>query len=279
MAVFCASVSWRVLVYHIDTTHLRSVPAALLPSVERAELTWREFLLGSRPRPQPHEQHILPLPRGVIGSHTYSDMPTNINRYLFRSSEMTVASNDRDAFTYAKLGPFIILGFIAMPRPKQWVGTRVNTHGGNIGPRNYVLPKPFDKFIFERAESAATLQERISDRQHAKIAETYSGNMDRAAQSDSMQAMHQDVEQLRIQPRPRADVADDRGPGMDSYSGMSEVDAAGPLPGAEAVSELVYRQGGADGSISVVYLRERCAEKCEHGIADELVHHAALRKD
>ena len=194
LLLFCASVSWRVLVYHIDTTHLRSVPAALLPSVERAELTWREFLLGSRPRPQPHEQHILPLPRGVIGSHTYSDMPTNINRYLFRSSEMTVASNNRDAFTYAKMGPFIILGFIAMPRPKQWVGTRVNTHGGTIGPRNYVLPKPFDKFIFERADLAATLQERMSDRQHAKIAETYRGNMDRAAQSDSMQAMHQDVE-------------------------------------------------------------------------------------
>jgi hypothetical protein len=107
---------------------------------------------------------------------------------------MTVASNDRDAFTYAKLGPFIVLGFIAMPRPKQWVGTRVNTHGGAIGPRNYVLPKPFDKFILERADLSATLQERISDRQHAKIAETYRGNMDRAAQSDSVQALHQDVE-------------------------------------------------------------------------------------
>jgi len=70
----------------------------------------------------------------------------------------------------------------------------VNTHGGTIGPRNYVLPKPFDKFIFERADLAATLQERMSDRQHEKIAETYRGNMDRAAQSDSMQAMHQDVE-------------------------------------------------------------------------------------
>ena len=70
----------------------------------------------------------------------------------------------------------------------------MNTHGGTIGPRNYVLPKPFDKFIFERADLAATLQERMSDRQHEKIAETYRGNMDRAAQSDSMQAMHQDVE-------------------------------------------------------------------------------------
>jgi hypothetical protein len=194
LLLFCASVSWRVLVYHMDTTQLRSVRAALLPSAERAELTWREFLLGNRPRPQGHEQHILPLPRGVIESYTYSDMPTNINRYLFRTPDMTVASNDRDAFTYAKLGPYIILGFIAMPRPKQWVGTRVNTHGGTLSPRNYVLPKPFDKFLFARADLAASLPEQISDRQTAKIAETYSGNIDRAAQSDSMRAMHQDVE-------------------------------------------------------------------------------------
>jgi hypothetical protein len=59
-------------------------------------------------------------------------MPTNISRYLFRTTDMSVGSNDRDAFTYAKLGPFIILGFIAMPRPKQWLGTRVNTHGGTL---------------------------------------------------------------------------------------------------------------------------------------------------
>jgi hypothetical protein len=194
LLLFCVSVSWRVLVYHMDTTHLRSVPAAVLTSAGQAEATWREFLLGSRPRPQRHEQHILPLPRGAIDRYTYSDMPTNINRYLFRTPDVTVASNNRDAFTYAKLGPFIILGFIAMPRPKQWVGTRVNTHGGTIGPRDYILPKPFDKFIFERAEITATLQQRISGRQTAKIAETYRGNMDRAAQSDSMRAMHQDVE-------------------------------------------------------------------------------------
>jgi hypothetical protein len=194
LLLFCTSVSWRVLVYHMDTTQLRSVAAALLPSVELAELTWRKFLLGSGQRLQGYEQHILPMPRGAVESYTYTDIPTNINRYLFRSSEMTVASNDRDAFTYAELGPFIILGFVAMPRPKQWVGTRVNTHGGILGPRNYVLPKPFDKFIVERAGLAARLQDQISDKQTAKIAETYRGNMDRVALSDSMRAMHQDVE-------------------------------------------------------------------------------------
>jgi hypothetical protein len=193
LLLFCASVSWRVLVYLMDGKHLDHVPAALLPSVARTEVTWRGFLLGSRSRPQPYEQHILPLAGGALESYTHSEMPANINRYLFRTPDMSVASNDRDAFTYSKLGPFIILGFIAMPRPKQWVGTKVNVQGGTIGPRDYVLPKPFDQFMFERANRAATLQERISEKQTAKIAETYKANLDRAAQSDSMRAMHQDV--------------------------------------------------------------------------------------
>ena len=142
LLLFCASVSWRVLVYHIDGNHLTHMDEALLPSVERAEHAWREFLLGNRARPQPHEQHIWPLAGGLLESYTHSEMPTNINRYLFRTTDTSVASNDRDAFTYGKLGPFVILGFIAMARPKQWVGTRVNTHGGTIiGPRDYTTPQ------------------------------------------------------------------------------------------------------------------------------------------
>ena len=194
LLLFCASVSWRVLVYHIDGNHLTHMDEALLPSVERAELAWREFLLGNRVRPQPHEQHILPLGGGALESYTHSEMPTNINRYLFRTPDMSVASNDRDAFTYAKLGPFVILGFIAMARPKQWIGTRVNTYGGTIiGPRDYTMPKEFWEYICRQADRAGTLQERISENQTAKIAATYRSNLDRAAQSDFMRVMDQDV--------------------------------------------------------------------------------------
>jgi hypothetical protein len=193
LLLFCASVSWRVLVYFIDGKHIDHVPDALLPSVESAEVTWRGFLLGTLPRLQPHEQHILPMAGGALETYTHSEMPTNINRYLFRTPEMSVASTDRDAFTYSKLGPFIILGFIAMPRPKQWVGTKLNVQGGTLGPRHYTMPKQFWDFISARADNAATLQERISEKQTAKIAETYRSNLDRAAQSDSMRVMHEDV--------------------------------------------------------------------------------------
>jgi hypothetical protein len=195
LLLFCASVSWRVLVFFKEIINdFDHIPTALLPTVERAEIAWREFLLSSRPRPQPHEQHILPLPGGVIQSYTHSNMPANINRYLFRTPDISVATINKGAFTYSKLGPFIILGFLVMPRPKQWVGTRVNTHGGILRPREYVMPKPFDEFLFDRANKAADVKGQISEKQTAKIAEAYRANMDRAAQSDLMRVIHQDVQ-------------------------------------------------------------------------------------
>jgi hypothetical protein len=54
------------------------------------------------------------------------------------------------------------------------------------------MPKPFDKFIFERANRAATLKDRISEKQTGKIREAFL-NPERAAQSDSIRAMIHDV--------------------------------------------------------------------------------------
>jgi hypothetical protein len=48
LLLFCVSVSWRVSVHRINRKGISRVPAALLLSAERAELTWREFLLGNR---------------------------------------------------------------------------------------------------------------------------------------------------------------------------------------------------------------------------------------
>jgi hypothetical protein len=55
------------------------------------------------------------------------------------------------------------------------------------------MPKPFDKFIFERANRAATLKDRISEKQTGKIREAFLNNPERAAQSDSIRAMSHDV--------------------------------------------------------------------------------------
>lgn len=188
---FCASVSWRVLAHELDGQNIRHVPAALMPWLVHAERIWREFLLGRIARQEGHEQHFLHL--AAIESHTFSDMPPNINRYFLRAVQIEIASGERTAFTYAKLGPFVILGFIAMPVSTRWVGTRVFGGSGRIRPRNYVMPRTFADYIFEKAGRLAAIFDRMSDKQADRVEEAFRTNMERAAQSGSIEAMSHDV--------------------------------------------------------------------------------------
>jgi hypothetical protein len=189
--LFCVSVSWRVLVFYIDNDYIERVPAALRPDVHRAERAWREFLLGCLPRPGRHEQHFVPL--GTIRNCTYSDIPTNINRYFLRVIDMDIANNGNTAFVYTKIGPFVILGFIAIPFAKQWHGAKVCAGHGRIRPRAYTMPKIFAEYLFTKARKAARMKENISAAQQMKIRAAYMNDLDQAAHSDFMEAMHQDV--------------------------------------------------------------------------------------
>jgi hypothetical protein len=190
--LFCASVSWRVLAHEfLDGRNIRHVPNSLMPRVARAERTWREFLLGRIARPEGHEHHFLPL--GPIESHTFSDMPPNMNRYFLRAVQMEIVSGERTAFTYAKLGPFAILGFISMPASSRWVGTRVFGGQGRTRRPDYIIPSTFVDYVFEKAGRLAAMYDKMSDKQAEKIEEAYRANMERAAQSGSIEAMSHDV--------------------------------------------------------------------------------------
>src|SRR3974390_983485 len=63
---------------------------------------------------------------------------------------------------------------------------------------------------------------------------------------------------------------------MHPDASVTKFDAAGRLFGAEPLSELINCQRGGDSSIRVVRLRVRRAEKREHGITDEFLHHATV---
>jgi hypothetical protein len=188
---FCVSVSWRVLVYYIDNSYIERVPAALTPNVHGAERAWREFLLGRLSRPGRYEQHFVPL--GAIQSSTYSEIPTNINRYFLRVIDVDIANNGNTAFVYTKLGPFVILGFIAIPFAKQWHGAKVYAGHGRIRPRAYTMPKIFAEYLFTKARKVAQMKENVSAGQQMKIRAAYMNDLDRAAHSDFIEAMHQDV--------------------------------------------------------------------------------------
>ena len=91
------------------------------------------------------------------------------------------------------MGKFILFGFIENPSPRRWKGTKINANEGRFGVRDIELPLNVGEFIMDRARSAAEKTKQISEKQWDRIAETYRKNSDRAANSETIRAMSQDV--------------------------------------------------------------------------------------
>ena len=188
---FCASVSWRVMNLVLEEKDISHYPETLQESALKAQKIWKEFLLDKRQHPDRNEQHFLPL--DAIASFTDPNMPPNINRYILRSVDIDAVWGGKSAFVYSKLGRFIILGFIEMPQPRQWVGTKVHVKHGVVGPSSYTVPIQFGEYLMDKARRFADVQGRISEEQNRKIEEAYRKDMDRAANSESFRAMSEDV--------------------------------------------------------------------------------------
>jgi len=211
MLKFATSVSWRVLCAFKAFGGLSGFPAHLVSAADTAVDVWGEFLLDRRPHPDAHEQHMF-LVDAVVSS-TVSNMPTNINRYLLRAIEIYIAHTDDSVITYAKMGRFVLFGFVAMPHPRRWKGTKLNAKAGAFGVRNIELPAHIGDFVMDRARRAANRYAGISARQHAKIGESNLHDLDRAENSETFRAMHHDVllfgdeafEVTRLKKKPNSD--------------------------------------------------------------------------
>ncbi len=187
---FCVSLSWRVLRFYRDEIGLKDWDMEALTRVDQAEIAWRDLLLGKRQHPGSFQQHMLPLDR--IESVT-GNMAPNINRYLTRAIDMDICRGGKAIFTYAKLGRFIVLGFVHEPNPHHWRGTKVHGNEGILEPKKYVLPKPFGDYLNHKAKRMAQLLDSVSDKQHAKIDTAFRQGASRFVGSDAFQAMLADI--------------------------------------------------------------------------------------
>ena len=191
MLKFATSVSWRVLRVFAATGGLSGFPNHILTKVDDALQKWARFLLGDQPDPDPHEQHMFLA--DVVEGSSIANVPPNISRYLARGIEFYVAHTRDSAISYAKMGRFVLFGFVAMQYPSRWKGTRVNVQHGLFGQHDIELPSNVGDFIFQRARLAAEQYSQISERQQTKIRQIYERNPDRAARSETLRAMHHDV--------------------------------------------------------------------------------------
>jgi hypothetical protein len=190
LAKFCASVCWRALFMFrgLGLDRFSPVQHGL---ADAALATWRTVMFDTTPRCQEFELHLLPV--DVISKFQGFDAPPNINRYLARAVEIDVPDNAEAAFVYAKMCKIIVLGFVQMAEPSRWHGTRVEMGRGTIGPGHRGAPSAFFTYLMDRARRMASLRAAISERQRERITDSWRGNIERAAASESFAAMTQDV--------------------------------------------------------------------------------------
>ena len=115
---FCVSVSWRVILEFREKDSLSDYTDEQLIRIDAASRAWADFLLGRISHPGMFEQHFLLM--DAIEEAPSDMLPANINRYILCFVDSDVVRGSGTLFTYAKLGKFLILGFMQLARPKEW---------------------------------------------------------------------------------------------------------------------------------------------------------------
>lgn len=191
--LFCISVSWRVLNFYLEQNLLSNYPPNIQKSIIEAIENWRLYLLGQSKSLQKFEMYFFPLkPVTSIDGYPLEEIPANLNVYMLRNIDMDVAFNDDYSFVYVKLGPYIILGIIQFPVLQEWFMSKV-INSGSILVDDYNMPPELFQFIIYKAKRAKGIQKRISKKQKEKINQTFKEDMDRLAQSNSLEALDYDV--------------------------------------------------------------------------------------
>lgn len=193
---FCVSVSWRTLMYakgrNSDATYTPESEAL----ITRAELTWREFLLGKRPHPSQFEQHLMIWE--TSSSTTIPNLPPNFNRFIMNSIMLDVVGSASSTYAWSKLGRFQIFGTISHG-PHKWEGTKVRVRHGTLQAGRFVVPDGLLDLYREKAKIASDASAAISDAQFEKIDADVRRNLERVATSRSFEAMVADAEMFGLE--------------------------------------------------------------------------------
>jgi len=162
-AKFAVSVAWRALAVLQAEGHLGGL-SKVPQHVEAAERAWREFLLGQRPTPAPHDVHALPLDVPVTGD--LSDFSPHFSRFLLRAVGLATQSHDGCGYVIVKMARLLFFGTIAAGSERhQWKATKLHAEGGSWGVEQYHLPGWVRQYLKTAAQKQQDLVEGLSVRQ------------------------------------------------------------------------------------------------------------------
>jgi len=189
---FAVGQSWRVLAY-AQIRGIHNLRGRHPGAVESAKEAWKSYLLNRSDNLRGHDIHLVPL-SGV----TEGVCPPNINRYLRRTVEIDFVVSDSIAFTYAKLGPLMLVGIVACAHPDQWENTLIQTNG-RFAPGDFRVSKGFIDYVVSRAERLSALEASLSPTQLANIERAFEKDPQRVASSETLKATVYDLERSEAQ--------------------------------------------------------------------------------
>lgn len=184
---FAVGQSWRVLAY-VQTQGIKNLRGRHPGSLDSARETWKGYLDGSVTELRGHDIHLIPF-SGVREGHG----PPNMNRYLRRTVEIGFVVSNSIAFTYAKLGPLMLVGLVACANPNEWENTRIEPNGA-FGPGDVRVPGEFINYVISRAERLAALEATLSPTQIANIERGFERDPARALSSETLKAAIYDIQ-------------------------------------------------------------------------------------
>ncbi len=144
---FLVSLGWRVLKANQETVALEAPYHS--PSLDKAEVDWRNFLGGKTTNIQPGESHLFFLEGNVEGT-----IPEKFDWYVERTTDTTIGGDKNRIFAYTKFPMMVFVTSVYPTQLEGWHGTLVGEKGRISSPQN-VEDEGFASFLVSRANIVA----------------------------------------------------------------------------------------------------------------------------
>jgi hypothetical protein len=189
---FCASLSWRTLVYITEKNNSEERSEAYINAIEGAKQHLSKYLLGIEDNLNQYEQHLYPLDR--IEDTSFTSFPPNMNRYFLRTTALDVVGNEKNIFAYTKFPKFMLLGVVKSDNLGRMRSSRVALANGTISPREYRWPDGFVNYIVEKANYISEVYKQIPQQHLDSFDEYIQKNPEKAGSSKLFEAFMHDYE-------------------------------------------------------------------------------------
>lgn len=183
VAKFCASLSWRVLVYTTEFLKISKNEVSL--EIEQYKLKLEKFLLGEVSNLDQYEQHLIPAESFIQKFLEYKS--SNVHSYFTRAIDTDILYFRDGTIIYVKIPGFFILSNINYKNINKLRRSRVSLKNGILLKKEYVIPQEMYKYLYYKLQFIKeNVTDKISSTQNQKMIETIKKDLDRLEKSHTI---------------------------------------------------------------------------------------------